>query len=85
MAAQSIGLSGTTVPGRRMTRRIFQREAYRRITAGDMPDTLSEFAARLSAWFKHGYPEAPVVPESLVEDAIRDTWHRRHEIIGTEL
>ena len=85
MAVQSTRVSGATVPSHRMTRRIFQREAYRRITAGDMPDTLSEFAARLSDWFKNAYPAAPAVPESLVEHAIRDTWHRRHEIIGTEL
>jgi hypothetical protein len=68
-----------------MARRIFEDEAYRRIMAGDVPETLSEFAAQLSAWFKDAYPAAPAVPAKLVEEAIRDTWHRRHEMVGSEL
>lgn len=85
MAAQSMTVSGASIPSHRMIRRILQKEAYRRITAGDMSDTLSEFAAKLHAWFKDAYPAAAPVPESLVEDTIRNTWHRRHEMIGTEL
>jgi len=68
-----------------MIRRILQEEAYRRIMAGDIPATLSELAAHLSAWFKETYPAAGVVSEPLVEGAIRDTWHRRHELVGSEL
>ncbi len=72
-------------PGRRKARRIFQGEAYRRITAGNAPATLSEFAIQLAAWFKDTYPAAPVPPASFIEAAIDETWHRRHEIIGSEL
>jgi hypothetical protein len=72
-------------PGRRVARRIFEREAYRRIAAGGAPETLSEFAAQLSAWFKDTYPAASTPPVSFIEAAIRDTWHRRHEEIGSEL
>ena len=78
--------TGKKVPlGRRMARRILQEEAYRRIMTGDMPETLSQFAARLSAWLRDAYPTAAPMPEPLVEEAIRDTWHRRHEMIGSEL
>jgi len=49
------------------------------------PETPSEFAAQLSAWFKNTYPAAPDVPIRFVEEAIRGTWHRRHEVIGGEL
>jgi len=79
----SAGNSGR--PGRRTARRILEREAYRRIAAGMAPGTLSEFAAQLSAWFKESYPAASAPPVSFVEAAIRDTWHRRHEEIGSEL
>jgi hypothetical protein len=72
-------------PSRRMARRILREEAYRRIMSGDMPETLSEFAARLSAWHMDAYPTGAPMPELLVEDAIRDIWHRRHEMIGSEL
>jgi hypothetical protein len=72
-------------PGRRMARRVFESEAYRRILAGHAPQTLSEFAGQLSTWFKDSYPTAPAVSARFIEDAIRDTWHRRHEIVGSEL
>ena len=78
--------TGKKVPlGRRMARRILQEEAYRRIMTGDIPETLSEFAARLAAWFKEAYPTAPIIPERSVEGAIRDTWNSRHGMIGSEL
>ncbi|MGD0024632.1 MAG: hypothetical protein ABSC37_08395 [Xanthobacteraceae bacterium] len=85
MAEQPTSETREAVPGHRMARRIFEDEAYRRIMAGDVPETLSEFAAQLSAWFKDAYPAAPAVPAKLVEEAIRDTWHRRHEMVGSEL
>jgi hypothetical protein len=76
-----------------MSRRILQEEAYRRlqeeayrqIVIGDIPETLSEFAARLAVWFKEAYPMAPIIPERSVEEAIRDTWNSRHGMIGSEL
>lgn len=85
MAKRSASATRKAVPGHRMTRRLLEAEAYRRITVGDVPETLSEFAAQLSAWFQDGHPTAPAVTEEFVEEAIRDTWHRRHEIIGSEL
>ncbi len=93
MVAKSEGAERKVPPSRRMSRRILQEEsyhrlqeeAYRRIMTGDMPETLSEFAARLAAWFKEAYPMAPIIPEHLVEDAIRDTWNSRHQMIGSEL
>jgi len=85
MVDELTGVAGEAQPGRRMVRRIFEGEAYRRIMAGNAPETLSEFAAQLSAWFKDTYPAAPATPASFVEAAIRDTWHRRHEVIGSEL
>lgn len=72
-------------PGRRGARRIFEGEAYRRILAGNAPETLSEFAGQLSAWFKDSYPTGPAVSARFIEEAIRDTWHRRHELVGSEL
>lgn len=85
MAAKSESTGKMATPSRRMAQRILQEEAYRRIMTGDVPETLSEFAARLSVWLKEAYPAAPLIPEALVEDAIRSTWHRRHQMIGSEL
>jgi hypothetical protein len=72
-------------PSRRMALRILDEEAYRRILAGNAPESLSDFGSQLAVWFKDTYPSAPEVPERLVEQAIASTWHRRHEIIGSEL
>jgi|GEM_PF-845276 len=72
-------------PSRRRTRRIFERAAYRRIAEGKAPETLSEFAVQLSVWFNDTYPAASTPSISFVEATIRDTWHRRHEEIGSEL
>jgi len=81
MAEQLSGATGEVRPGHRRARRIFECEAYRRIA----PETFSEFAAQLSAWFKETYPAAPAAPARFVEEAVHDTWQRRHEIIGSEL
>ena len=85
MADDLTGVGSDARPGRRMARRILEGEAYRRIMTGNAPETLSAFAAQLSAWFKDAYPTGPAAPVSFVEGAIRDTWHRRHEVIGSEL
>jgi len=78
-------MTGEPRPGRRMARHIFEAEAYRRIAAGNAPETLSEFAEQLAAWFKDTYPAAPATSTNFIETAIRDIWHRRHETIGSEL
>jgi hypothetical protein len=85
MADERAGASSEARPGHRKVKRIFEDEAYRRIVVGDAPETLSEFAAQLSAWFKQTYPAARAVPISFIEATIRDTWHRRHQVIGSEL
>ena len=85
MADELAGATAGAPPGRRAAKRLLATEAYRRIVAGDTPETLSEFAAQLSAWFKATYPAAPAVSARFVEEAILDTWHRRHEAIGSEL
>jgi hypothetical protein len=93
MVAKVKTVKGKAAPSRRMAGRILQEEAYRRlqeeayrrIMTGDIPETLSEFAAGLAAWFKEAYPTAPIIRERSVEDTIRETWHRRHEMIGSEL
>ena len=85
MTDERAGTGGEARPGRRKVRHIFEHEAYRRIMVGGAPGTLSEFASQLSDWFRKAYPAGPVVPISFVEATIRDTWHRRHEVIGSEL
>lgn len=85
MTDKPTGVDSPAKPGHRAATRIFATEAYRRIMTGKAPQTLSELAAQLSAWFKETYPEAPLPPISFVEAAIRDSWHRRHEAIGSEL
>lgn len=71
--------------GHRAVRRLLEAEAYRRVLVGNWPATLSAFAEQLSAWLRASYPTAPALPATEIEDAIRDTWHRRHQIIGSEL
>jgi hypothetical protein len=71
--------------GHRAVRRLLEAEAYRRVLAGNLPATLSAFAEQLSAWLRASYPTASALPASEIEDAIRDTWHRRHQIIGSDL
>ena len=72
-------------PGRRMACRLVKAEAYRRIMAGGLPRTLSEFVAQLSAWLAVAHPRAPVIPTTAIEEAIHETWDHRHEMIGTDL
>jgi hypothetical protein len=85
MAVRSINARNKARPGRRGARRLVAAEAYRRIAMGNVPETLSDFAAQLSIWFKDAYPASPPATVEFIEDAIRDTWHRRHEEIGSEL
>ena len=85
MADELAGATAGEPLGRRTEKRLLATEAYRRILAGDAPETLSDFAAQLAAWFKATYPAAPAASARFVEEAILDTWHRRHEVIGSEL
>ena len=85
MIGESIVPSLVGKPGRRKAKRILEMEAYRRIAADAAPQTLSELTTQLSAWFNGTYPATPTVSASFIEAAVRETWHRRHEVIGSEL
>jgi hypothetical protein len=48
---------------------------------GEAPATVDEFAEQLLQWFKDTYPGAVPATASVIENWIRETWHRRHELI----
>lgn len=70
-----------TSPGHKKSARLVEGEAYRRIMAGEAPETLAEFAQQLFEWLVASYPAASPMTRTAVEDQIRDTWHRRHDLI----
>ncbi len=65
----------------KLWQRQIEREAYRRITAGEAPDTLGQLTHEVLSWFQETHPGIRTVTPKMVEDQIRDTWHRRHELI----
>jgi len=71
----------TGAPGHKKSQHLIEAEAYRRIMAGEAPETLGAFAQQLLDWLQTAYPGA--VPGSLatVEEQIRETWDRRHDLI----
>ena len=72
-------MNGT--PGRRTSEHLIQGEAFRRIMAGEAPETLDEFAQQLLQWFQQAYPAASPLTRHIIEEQICDTWHRRHDMI----
>lgn len=66
---------------RKLWQRQIEREAYRRITAGEAPNTLDQLTQQILLWFRETHSSAKVITLKMVEDQIRDTWHRRHELI----
>jgi len=70
-----------SAPGRRKLQHLVESEAYRRIMAGEAPATLNEFVLQLSDWVKEAFPTAPSITPATIENQIRETWHRRHELI----
>jgi len=76
---QVAGMTGT--PGHKTSLRLIESEAYRRIMSGEAPETLAEFAQQLLDWFGKTHPAASPMALITVEDQIRETWHRRHEMI----
>jgi hypothetical protein len=68
-------------PGHKRSQQLIEGEAYRRIMTGETPATLAEFAQQLLDWFHASYPDASPTTLMAVEKQIRDTWHRRHEMI----
>jgi hypothetical protein len=71
----------TTSPGHKRSLHLIEAEAYRRIMAGEAPATLVEFAQQLLDWLRQSYPEASPTTLATVENQIRETWHRRHDMI----
>ena len=72
--------------GHKRSQHLIEAEAYRRIMAGEAPETLAEFAQQLLDWLRQAYPEASPTTLAGVENEIRETWHRRHAMIhGGEL
>jgi hypothetical protein len=71
----------STSLGHKRSQQLIEGEAYRRIMAGEAPATLAEFAQQLLDWFQASYSDAPPMTLTAIEDQIRDTWHRRHEMI----
>ncbi len=67
-------------PGHRTSEHLIEGEAFRRIMAGEAPETLDEFAQQLLEWFRETYPAASPITRDVVEGRIRDTWHRRHDM-----
>ena len=70
-----------SIPGHRTSEHLIEAEAYRRIMSGAAPETLDDFARQLSDWFRNMYPTASPLAPNAVEEQIRDTWHRRHDLI----
>jgi len=70
-----------STPGHKASQHLLEGEAYRRIMSGEAPETLSDFAEQLLDWFRQTYPTASPLTVNAVEDQIRDTWHRHHELI----
>lgn len=66
---------------RKLWQRQIEREAYRRIMAGEAPETLGELAQQILRWVRETHPGSRAMTLHKVEDQIRDTWYRRHELI----
>jgi hypothetical protein len=71
----------TGIPGHKKSQHLIEGEAYRRIMSGEAPETLPQFAQQLLDWLRGTHPEASPVTLTAIEDDIRETWHRRHEMI----
>jgi hypothetical protein len=44
-------------------------------------ETLAEFARQLSDWLHEAHPGAALMTQHSIENEIRETWHRRHDMI----
>jgi hypothetical protein len=71
----------SAVPGHAKSLHLIEAEAYRRIMSGEAPVTLDEFAQQLLNWLRQSHPGAAPITLATVETQIRETWHRRHDMI----
>ncbi len=67
--------------GLKRAQHLIEREAFRRIMAGQIPEMLDEFARELAVWLAETHPTAAGIPLTTVERQLEDLWHRRHEMI----
>ena len=69
--------------GHRTSLHLVDGEAYRRIMSGTAPATLGEFSRLLLDWLREAYPGAApvIITQHDIENQIRETWHRRHDMI----
>ena len=76
----------TTSLGHKRSQLLIEAEAYRRIMSGEAPEIRVKFAQQLLDWLRQSYPDASPSTLAKVEKEIRETWHRRHDMIrGGEL
>lgn len=76
----------TTSLGHKRSQHLIEAEAYCRIMSGEAPETIVKFAQQLLDWLTQSYPKVSPTTLAKVENEIRETWHRRHEMIrGGEL
>lgn len=71
----------TNVLGHRTSLHLVEGEAYRRIMSGTAPESLAEFAQQLLEWLREAHPGAAPMTQDSIENQIRETWHRRHDMI----
>jgi hypothetical protein len=74
----------TSAPGHKRSRHLIEAEAYRRVMSGELPQTLGEFAHQVLDWFRQTHADASPITLETIENQIRETWHRRHELIRGE-
>ncbi len=71
----------TAASGHKTSLQLIESEAYRRIMSGELPEGFDEFARQLLDWLQQTYPGASPTAQNVIEDQIREIWHRRHELI----
>ncbi|MEX1082753.1 MAG: hypothetical protein WEC82_00390 [Xanthobacteraceae bacterium] len=74
-------ISMASASGHKTSQHLIEAEAYRRIMAGELPESFDEFAGQLLAWLQQTHPGASPITQNIIEDQIREIWHRRHELI----
>jgi hypothetical protein len=67
----------TGSPGRPSSVHLIVPEADRRISTGEVPDSLAAFARSLSEWLKTTHPTAARMKQKTIENRLRETWNKR--------
>lgn len=69
----------SAAPGHKRSQQLIEGEAHRRIM--EAPATLAALAQQPLDWFRASFSEASPMTLTAVENQIRETWNRRHEMI----